>query len=77
MGIEFVVHSSRKHSQHDRSHNPWHEANRKAHCGKPYAAFDVAGAGNVTMACRTAVHRESDGITTGAYSARDCSRPYR
>ena len=26
--------------------------------------------------CRTAVHRESDGITTGAYRARACSRPY-
>jgi hypothetical protein len=28
------------------------------------------------MVCRTAVHRESDGITTGAYRARGCSRPY-
>jgi len=29
-----------------------------------------------TMVCRTAVHRESDGITTDAYRARACSRPY-
>jgi hypothetical protein len=42
----------------------------KRSAGKPHAAFDAAGAGNVTMVCRTAVHRESDGITTGAYSAR-------
>jgi hypothetical protein len=26
---------------------------------------------------RTAVQSESDGITTGAYRARACSRPYR
>ena len=48
----------------------------KRSAGNPHAAFDVAGAGNVTMVCRTAVHRESDGITTGAYRARACSRPY-
>jgi len=26
--------TSRKHFQTGRSHNPWHEANRKAVCGK-------------------------------------------
>ena len=48
----------------------------KRSAGNPHAAFDVAGVGNVTMVCRTAVHRESDGITTDAYRARACSRPY-
>ncbi len=48
----------------------------KRSAGKLHAAFDVAGAGNVTMVVRTAVHHESDGITTGAYRARACSRPY-
>ena len=41
----------------------------KRSAGKPHAAFDVAGVGNVTMVAGLR--------STGAYRARACSRPYR
>ena len=44
--------------------------------GKPHAAFDVAGTGNVMMVAGLRALCESWGITTGALGARACSRPY-
>ena len=42
----------------------------KRSAGKPHAAFDVAGAGNVTMVAGLRSIAKSDGSTTGAYRAR-------
>ena len=49
----------------------------KRSAGKPHAAFDVAGAGTVTMVAGLRSTTKVMEITTGTYRARACSRPYR
>ena len=44
--IEWAGSHSRKLPQGHTLHKPWHEAIRKAHCGKPARWFEAAGIGN-------------------------------
>ena len=48
----------------------------KRSAGKPHAAFDVAGAGNVTMVPGLRAIAKAMGLPPGTYRARACSRPY-
>ena len=49
----------------------------KRSAGKPHAAFDVAGTGNVTMVTGLRSIAKVLGLPPGTYRARACSRPYR
>ena len=70
------IYNERKYLQHDRHHNFDEKLAGKRSTGNPYAAFDVAGAGNVTKGVGLRTAAKAADNTPNPKGKHASSRPY-